>query len=275
MTRLPDHVVPHEVLPRWLGRTQETATAYSLSRFAESERPADLVNRLAEMIMHAKVDPDSLRRLLARVGWLSGSARLAPSNRAQPRHGDFGEVVGIGLITAFAEKHVPVVKLRVQMDPDQSLHGSDIVGFQLRVDGNRLVLDDLEFVEVKCRTTRNHQAAVEAHAQLASDRVEKFADTLEFLHSRLYEIGDEDLMEAFETYLGDREANPEGSNRLIFVFDREVWKDSDLEELPEDDELCSPLSIDVLVIANLKDLIDQTWSAVPDVVLAPDGTSGG
>ena len=264
----PVAVVPHEWLPCWLQAQESEATGYTVSNFAELGRPADLADKLADMIMHAKCNPVSLRRLLARVGWLKASTRLAPSKRPQGRHGDFGEVLAIGLLQEFAEVHVPIVKLRVQMDSEQSLHGSDVVGFHWEEQGGDRRIVDLEFVEVKCRTTANKQQAATAHAQLVADRDLMFADTIEFIAGRLDELGQYDVLDAFESYLASREDDAGGHYRIVLIFDGEVWSGEELNQLPEEGELCAPLSVDVVLVEALRDLIDQTWAAVSPQLLS-------
>jgi hypothetical protein len=41
-----------------------------------------------------------------------------------------------------------------------------------------------------------------------------------------------------------------------------------LNQLPEEGELCAPLSVDVVLVEALRDLIDQTWAAVSPQLLS-------
>lgn len=266
----PAALIPHAALGAWLvPSVRADVTDFDAIAYSELPRPADLAAQLAEMIAHAKCNVSSLRRLFERVGYLGASARLAPSKRVAGRHGDFGEVIAIGLLEEFSSVHVPVVKLRVQMDPEQSLHGSDVVGFHLALSTTgKLAVEDLEFVEAKCRTTRDKQQAAKAHQQLVADRDAQFADTLEFLHLRLEELGNEDLLDAFEAYLAARDTDPGGRYRLVLIFDEDEWKDDELAELPDPPDLCTPLTVEIVLVNQLATLIDATWAAVPVVAIS-------
>lgn len=254
--------LPSGWMLEWLDADPDLGvTEYELRCFDERERPSDAHVRVASMIVHCKVDARSLARLMARAGFTS-IARLAPSRRPQGRHGDFGEVVALGLMAEFTDLDVPVIKLRVQMDPEQSLHGTDIVGFRCTNGMNGLVVAGLEFVEVKCRTTGDKQQAAKAHQQLVDDRSENFADTLEFVHQRLCEADEEELLDAYEGYLARREGEPGDSYRLILIFDSAVWSGEELDHLPEGEELLRPLSVDVVRVTELREFIDETWASV-------------
>jgi hypothetical protein len=262
-------VIPHAVLGVWLVPETASGAGFEAITHSEADRPDDLAEQLAAMIAAAKCNLDTLRRLLKRVGWLKASARLAPSKRVAGRHGDFGEVLAIGLLESFAGVHVPVVKLRTQTDPEQSLHGADVVGFHLSLGTEgQLVVHDLEFVETKCRTSRDKQQAAKAHQQLADDRDAQFADTIEFLLLKLEELGNLELLEAYESFLASREGDLEGRYRITLIFDEEVWMDDELAELPDPHELCTPLTVEVVLVEGLADLIEATWQAVPQLALA-------
>ena len=264
MTPVAEH---HEWLPEWLESDAAPQTSYRLLTYGELARPDDAAARLARMVVEAKSRTASLARLLSRVGWMTESARLSPSKRPQLRHGDFGEVLTIGMLDAFDGIPVPVMKLRVQMDPEQSLHGADVVGFALSDSPNGLVLDSLEFVEVKCQTTRHKDVVFRAHEQLKNDAEGNFQDTLEFIFQRLDELGEVSLLEAFEEYLASRQDGPGGNYRLVIVSTSEVWQDDEIAELPDEPDRLSPLRIDIVLVDEMRQLIDATWEEVGRIPL--------
>ena len=93
---------------------------------------------------------------------------------------------------------VPVRKLRYQIDPNQTLPGADVVGFVMADESAGI--EDLEFVEVKYRTSPPADVAVGAHDQLADDRESGYATTINFLANRLSE-SDPELYREFITFL--------------------------------------------------------------------------
>jgi hypothetical protein len=256
----------------WLSAAEIATDPYTRSDLTEQERPADISDRLASMLMDAKSDLELTKRLLERAGWVPAGARFRPSHRIQVRHGDFGEVLTLGILREFWGRAVPVVKLRIQTDPEQGLHGTDIVGFVLLPDGAGHAIDTLEFVETKLRVGVDNDAAAAAHDQLREDIESGFADTLDFLHQQLGRL-DPNLLSAFEEYLGDRRDGPLGCYRICLIYDCEAWREAVLEALP--DELILPLSVDVVMIEELRELIAEAWTSIrPDLLGAIEEQAG-
>lgn len=136
----------------------------------------DLVDGLAQLLASNKADPRVTADLLNAAGWAPAIAALR-KGRVSVRRGDFGEALAAEAAEALDEMVVPVRKLRYQIDPNQTLPGSDVVAFVLDDDGG---IDDLEFIESKYRTAPHLDLAVEAHDQLAADRDGGYATTLNF-----------------------------------------------------------------------------------------------
>lgn len=264
--------IPADWLVEWLGGERLEGGEYTQANYREADRSPAIEMRLAQMIQSAKCAPARLARLLQRVGYLGPSARLAPPQTIQGRHGDFGEVLAIGLLEALSGEYVPIVKLRYQMDRDQSLHGTDIVAFTLDEpdDGS---ITSLDFVEVKVSTSTKYNAkaaVLAAHDQLTSDRAKHFTDTLEFLAERLEETHPS-LSAEFDNYLASRDDDPGGSNRIVMVIDRDIYEPSVLEDLPSPPDLCTPLHVDVLHVEKLRDLIAEVWPHVSETIILASG----
>lgn len=251
----------------WLSEWVTGATAYTrglnVRHFRETARPAQAAELLGQMIREAKCDTARLRRLLERVSWFPASARLAKPKTVQLQHGDFGEVVAMGLIEVSTEFRIPVIKLRTQVDADQSLHGTDIVGFAIS-ESPALRISDMDFAEVKVRTSgvsNARKVAVEAHKQLIADAALNFTDVLDFVAQRLEER-DPQLSLAFDDFLADRNG-PDGSHRIVIVIEEDDYSDDILANLADEGDLCEPLEVDVVHVDDLKALIASTWPHVP------------
>jgi hypothetical protein len=249
----------------WLAAAEAATDPYTRNDFTERERPADVAARLAMMLMDAKSDLALAKRMVDRLGWNPTGARLRPSKQVQGQHGDFGEVLTVGLLREFWGRSVPVVKLRFQTDPEQSLHGTDVVGFVFVPGATPSAIDTLEFVECKVSVGVDNRPGAKAHKQLKDDREGGFADTLDFLHQQLGRMGSE-LLGTFEDYLADRRDGPLGSYRICLVYDRDAWRETVLEALP--DELVLPLSVDVVMIGGLRELIAASWASIGPSLLA-------
>jgi hypothetical protein len=134
---------------------------FGLSSVAASCERAELIAGLATLMASNKSDPQVTADLLAAAGWAPAIAALR-KGRISVRRGDFGEVLAAEAAEDFDGLVVPVRKLRYQIDPNQTLPGSDVVAFVFSDDGSD-ELDDLEFIESKYRTNPPTDIAVDAH----------------------------------------------------------------------------------------------------------------
>jgi len=228
---------------------------------------AETVRHLGELVLKAKSDPELLRRLAGVLGWPDAAARVRPAKRPEVRRGDFGEALACELLEVFDGYVVPVRKLRYQPDPEQTLHGTDIVAFRVAEDGG---IEELHFLECKLSTIRKLTRGVEAHDQLAEDRDQGYADTLLFIGERLGETN-RGLFEAFLAYLAGRDRKERGTYGIALVWDREVWDDETVVRVSEIDGLLEPLHVRVLQAGGLRALVEAVYQAVDLDVIDDDG----
>jgi hypothetical protein len=219
---------------------------------------AEIVHYLGLLVRKAKSDSELLRRMTDVLGWPDAAARVRPSKRSGVRRGDFGEALVCELLEVFDNYAVPIRKLRYQTDPEQTLHGTDIVGFGVGEDGG---IQELHFLECKLSTVRALARGVEAHDQLAQDRAQGYADTLLFIGERLWET-DRALFEKFEFYLAGRDREERGTYGIALVWDRDVWDDDTLIRINEVEDLLDPLYVRVLQTNKLRELVEAVYDAV-------------
>lgn len=208
----------------------EQTHSFPLSNVVPTSTGTDQVAAVVKLMARNKSDPDVTSDLLAAAGWTVAVAPLR-KGRVPVRRGDFGEVLAVEASDALDGLFIPVRKLRYQIDSNQTLPGSDVVGFELADDGT---LVDLDFIESKYRTNPASDIAVEAHEQLAHDRDEGYATTLNFLAHRLKEL-DLRLYHEFLRFLHGRGAK-DSRNTVVVLADTANWKDiivSNLNDLPD------------------------------------------
>lgn len=239
----------------WLGDDfDDQRDDFELSICAEHrELDDDAIEFVASIVRRSKIEDTVLDALVSAAGWDLASVKLAPGI-VRVRRGDFGEAIAAECLREFDSLTVPVSKLRYQIDPNQTLPGSDIVGFRWD-DGT---LSSLEFVEVKLRTSLDKGLAVDAHAQLRDDSATKFATTLTFLASRLFET-DKETYEEFLRYLYDRGARDD-TFQVCLVLDRAEWHDDVVLNLTDVTERLNPLLLRVVNLANLGRLVDESYA---------------
>jgi hypothetical protein len=214
----------------------------------------------------ALADREVTNRLALAIGWDDALARLRAGPAAVAR-GDFGEVLSAALLEEYEGFCVPVRKLRFKVDASQTQHGTDAVAFD--------IVDDeiirVEFIESKLRTRVDTGAGVQAHDQLLADREAGFADIIGFVAEQLAK-DDPPMYELFLRYLESRERREErGSYGIALVTEMDTWRERTLDRIDELDPLLESLTVRFAKLANLVDLIDQTYALV-GLVAADDGS---
>ena len=224
---------------------------------------SDLIEGLATFVAANKADPAVTADLLIAAGW---NVALAPllAGRLEVRRGDFGEVIAAQAIEAFDDLVVPVRKLRYQIDPNQTLPGSDVVAFDIDEDGQ---INALQFTESKYRSKPEKSVLVEAIKQLEKDRQKKFATTIHFLALRLSESS-HPLYSKFMNYLSAR-GQQEDTYGVCLTCDEEKWTAAPLTEVVELPEVLQPLLVRVLTMGDANKLIDDVH-AILKMELIPD-----
>ncbi len=210
----------------------------------------DLVDALATWVADNKTDPTVTADLVAAAGWAVATAPLL-AGRISVRRGDFGEVLAAEAIEAFDDLVIPIRKLRYQIDPNQTLPGSDIVAFELGDDGDLL---GLHFCESKYRTKPGRGIMVEAIDQLDGDREREFATTINFLAHRLRET-DTELYGRFLSYLRLRSERTD-SFGVCLTCDETASTDGPVEAAADLPEVAEPLMLRVVPLPDTIALID-------------------
>lgn len=244
----------HDTIHRWLESVARDPSPYRfmVTDLTERRNPVpDIVGALAEIVARTKANLEVIEAMAGALGRTDALARLQPG-RVGIRRGDFGEAICCEILEATLGLTVPIRKLRYQTDPEQTMHGTDIVGFRFDESGT---LSDLHFVECKLRTYRALAIGTEAHDQLAKDRSEGYADSLMFLADRISET-DPQLFGSFQRYLASRDRIDRGSYGVMLVFDAEHWDEEILERVEEIQDQLTPLHTQVILVTSVRDLVD-------------------
>ncbi|MCD2191464.1 Hachiman antiphage defense system protein HamA [Actinomycetospora soli] len=270
MTRPATSQASSSWLNAWLEETRAPTERVVHTEITEQPRPDDIHDLLAKMLMEGRANLELSRRLLRRLGWASAGARMGPSKTIQKRHGDFGEVLTIGLLRELRSTSVPIVKLRYYPDAEQTLHGTDVVGFVTseQPDGS-IIIERLVFVETKVRVSNDRGVLCNAHKQLSDDAAAGFVDTLEFLHQRL-ETEHPHLLGPYESYLSDRSDRALGDYQICLIINTDDWRQATMDDLLDEAEIVSPLTVDVVYVNDLRILIDGSWQSVRPELLGDE-----
>ena len=242
----------------------EVSYNFIRSDIRATSRPDDVVEALAALVAKSKSDPDVTSDLLSTLGWSAAVAALRPG-RASVAKGDFGEVLVAEAAEAFDGAVVPVRKLRYQVDPNQTLPGSDVVAFVLDDGGE---IDMLDFIESKYRATPSPNLAVDAHDQIAADRRDGYGTTLSFVANRLHEQ-DSPLYEPFMRYLADRGVR-DSMTTVGLSFDEMRWNETVVTRLDDLPDILRRLRLRLFFLKNANELIEAVYERVLGRVLEDD-----
>src|ERR1700694_3634964 len=140
-TRSPAQVDdPESGEPRqpWLGSWLRSADRspppyrFSVVDVIEIAEPDNAIREsISLMLCEEKATLEVLRDLESAIGWSHASARVRRSRTRELAVGDFGEALVNAHLETELGLHIPVRKLRFQIDPEQSLHGTDHVALEL------------------------------------------------------------------------------------------------------------------------------------------------
>src|SRR5581483_9440977 len=223
-----------------------------------------LIDDLARRVMEAKSSRAYLETYAHRLEWPFLGQRLGAGPQ-RVRRGDFGEVVAAGWLQDFAGLAVPVKKLRLQVNPGQTLPGTDVVAFRV-VDG---VVERAHFLESKLRTTAAFLTDVgtQAYGQLLSDRAEWFLEILQFVHERLFDTNNP-LAEPVTIYLEGRDDPGDDAHEIVLLVETTVWDEEILVNLDAEAGDLPACTVHALLCDDLAVLVDSTFAAIGVEVIA-------
>ena len=213
-----------------------------------------VVGALALLLNRNKANPSVTAELLERLDWHVAFAPLQSGNLSV-RRGDFGEMLAAEAAEAFDGSIVPVRKLRYQIDPSQTLPGSDVVA--LIVDHNDNIVN-LDFIESKYRGNPPSGLAVDAYYQILDDRAERYVTTLNFIAHRLSEL-DSSLYASFLRFLEDRDI-AETYTTVSLSFDKRNWKESIATQLDDVTDLIPDVQLRLFFLTRATELVDDVYS---------------
>ncbi len=177
------------------------------------------------------------------------------------RIGDWGETITYLIVRYISKLEVPLRKLRWKFNKDKSVFGTDLFAH------NSENIETLYYYEVKTSSSKaNLNLAVKAYDDLQKN----FQNQSNGITNFLYELEVE--KENYDSALkyADILKQPEKYNNsyeAFLVLDSEYYEERIQDLLSnlnnEKEELVSPLSVTIVLIDNLRDLIDSTFSHAP------------
>ncbi|PCJ24523.1 MAG: hypothetical protein COA97_09760 [Flavobacteriales bacterium] len=186
------------------------------------------------------------------------------------RQGDWGEILSGLIASYFQDLIVPINKLQWKFNKDKAVFGTDLLAFNK---GD--TIEDIYYYEIKTRLNPNNKEgkkpnrnyiSIWAHNSLMKDEqspTESIADFLE----RLY-VEKEDYENASK--FKDIVKNPQNYNKkfeLFLIVEKDKFIEDILTELDELPPQLDPLSVTIILIDDLRTLVNRTWEDIESVLV--------
>lgn len=261
------------MLTDWLSHTEKSPSPYGLFRVIDvvEKVSADqkICEYMAEEILSAYRNFEELKFRFENTDVPTLTAYLLsnvfPSDDytlvRNVRQGDFAEVLSSLIVRYFQGLVTPLHKMRYKFNKDRSVFCTDMLAHN---DG--AVITDLYYYEIKSRLNIKKEEAggvtdyitVLAHNSLLKDELTSNEAIADFLSSRYYEQGEYEL----STKYNDIVLNTTRYNRkfeLFFIIEKGKFEDDILAALQNFPATLAPLSVTVVLIENLKKLVENTY----------------
>jgi hypothetical protein len=187
------------------------------------------------------------------------------------RQGEWGEVLACLIVTYFQNLKVPTSKLQWKFNNNKAVFGTDMIAFNT---GDEI--KDIHYYEVKTRQNPHQKEgnknklgryyiSIWAYKSLEKDK-SSLSSIANFLELFYFEKKDFDNADKFK----DITRFPEKYNsyfEIFLIFEKNNYRDillDDLEALPPN---LSPLRVTLVFIDNLKQLVNDTWQDIEEILV--------
>lgn len=186
------------------------------------------------------------------------------------RQGDWGEVLSGLIASYFQDLIIPINKLQWKFNKDKAVFGTDLLAFN-----KGEVIEDLYYYEIKTRINPNNKEgknpdrfyiSVWAHNSLLKDEESPTESIADFLERLYVEKGDYDNAAKFK----DIVKNPQNYNKkfeLFLIVEKDKFIEDILTELDELPPQLDPLSVTIILIDDLRNLVNRTWADIESVLV--------
>ncbi|MDR0835843.1 MAG: DUF1837 domain-containing protein [Tannerella sp.] len=277
----------------WLNYQEQKGYTYSFSFFEVTENmtPDDtLVNLLQESILFSYRSKDFYNYRFSKTAtaeeirqYLNDQVIPADKNRfdRNVRQGDWGEILAGLIVTYFQNLVIPINKLQWKFNKDKSVFGTDLIAFN-----NDDTIKDIYYYEIKTRLhpdtkegkkPNRQYLSIWAYKSLEKDAnspTESIANFLEMLYfekaNRLN--SSEDYTKALK--FTDIVTNPQNYNKIYEIFlivEKAKFNTVILDALNDLPPQLLQLDVTVILIDNLKELVEKTWQDIEKVIFSSIG----
>ena len=187
------------------------------------------------------------------------------------RQGDWGEILASLIVTYFQKLEIPINKLQWKMHKDKSVFCTDLIAFN-----NTDNIEDIYYYEIKTRQNPNikegkkgepkQYITVLAYKSLLKDAESPTESIVNFL-AKLY-IYNKDFKTA-DKFM-DIMKNPKSYNKkyeIFIIVESNKFTKCMLDDLNTLPPTLSPLNVTIVLIDNLKQLVENTWKDIENFLI--------
>lgn len=187
------------------------------------------------------------------------------------RQGDWGEVLAGLIVTYFENLVVPINKIQWKFNKDKAVFGTDLIAFN---SGDRI--REIHYFEVKTRVNPQTKEGEEpnrayvsiiAHGSLKKDADSPTDSIADFLERLYFEKEDFENAGKFKDII----KNPRRYQRyyeIYLIVEGTKFDDKILDELNSLPPQLNPLKITVVLVDNLANLVQKTWTDIEDALIS-------
>ncbi|GMO32255.1 MAG: hypothetical protein Ta2B_13120 [Termitinemataceae bacterium] len=273
-------------LKDWLSYQEQKGSTYCFSFFqiTEKAKPDDsLLTLLQESILFSyrpkgfynfrfkkTATAEEIRQYL--------NEQVLPDKKNQfdrnVRQGDWGEIL-VGLIVIYFQNLlIPINKLQWKFNKNKSVFGTDLIAFN-----NDDTIKDIYYYEIKTRlhpekkegeNPDRQYLSVWAYKSLEKDANSPTESIANFLEMLYYVKDDYITAKKFTDIIN----NPQNYNKIYEIFlivEKDRFDAVVLDALNDLPPQLPQLNVTIILIENLKGLIDKTWQDIENVIVSSIG----
>lgn len=224
---------------------------------------------LAEQLLVAYKNPEHLKRRYSKRE--KGELKNYLTTQVFPpltkkldqnvRRGDWGEIITSLILRDIHQLETALIKLRYKLNRRKSSFGIDVFGVQLDKEGK---VCGLCVCEAKTKITYDKQIGIKAYNSLYFNDNSSIITICDFMSTLYYNEGNYDLSDQFDEIVL-QEANFPTDHHIFLVHEKDKWNEDILIELDNLGDLKQGFHVNVLLIENLDQLAQHSFSLIPDV----------
>jgi len=194
------------------------------------------------------------------------------------RQGDWGEIFASLIVVYFRKLEIPINKLQWKFNKNKSVFCTDLIAFN-----NADKIDDIYYYEIKTRQNPDKKKgkkgepkqfiSVLAYNSLLKDAESPSDAIINFLYKLYIDKEKYETANKFKDIM----KNPDKYNKkyeIFLIVESTKFNTNMLDDLNSLKPNLSPLSVTVVLIDNLKQLVENTWKDIENILIKKYKTDG-